>query len=83
MAESYYVKHGMGHDALLRCKDCRKLVSFELLQKLGNCTCGNRRVVEIRTLSEEEFADIQSGRIDFPHREEFLAEFAGVDVDGL
>lgn len=81
MPESYYIQHGMGHDALLRCKDCRNLVLFDTLQKLGSCPCGNRKVVEIRTLSAEEFARIKSGELDFPHREEFLKEFSGVDVD--
>ena len=77
--ERYYVDEGMGHDALLRCKDCAALVTFAAIQKLGMCDkCGNKRFSEVTLLNEQEMADIQSGAIDFPYRDQFLAEFAAV-----
>lgn len=72
----YYTDLGLGCDALLRCKDCRSLVTKDTLTRLGSCACGCRRVVEITTLTEDEMAQIQSGAIDFPHRDLFLAEFS-------
>lgn len=77
----YYEALGQGCDAIVRCKDCQVLVLEGTIKKLGSCVCGNRRVGEVRTLSEQEYADIQSGKIDFPYRAEFLKEFAGVDID--
>lgn len=75
----YYEDLGVGCDWITRCKDCQRLVTADVIEKVGSCPCGNRRMMEIRTLSEEEMAKIQSGEIDFPHREKFLAEFAAVD----
>jgi hypothetical protein len=77
----YYEDMGAGCDWIVRCKDCRTLRTAAQVEKLGSCICGNRKVVEVRTLSEQEMADIQSGKIDFPHRDKFLAEFAAVDVE--
>lgn len=71
----YYTALGRATDFLLRCKDCRQLVLVEKLVKDGCCPCGNKRVAEITTLTEQEQADIASGVIDFPHRAAFLAEF--------
>lgn len=72
--ERYYVGLGLGTDAILRCKDCRKLQLLENLTKLGSCECGNRRVVEVTTLTPDERAYVET--LDFPHKAEFLAEFA-------
>lgn len=72
----YYEALGRGHDYLLRCKDCQKLVTFETLAKLGCCDgCGTRKVGEITILSEEEMASIVNGTISFPDSDKFLAEF--------
>ena len=77
--ERYYVDEGRGHDYLLRCKDCKGLVTFDAIKKLGACDkCGNKRFTEITLLQEQEMADIQAGTIDFDGREQFLAEFAAV-----
>lgn len=82
--ERYYVDEGRGHDDLLRCKDCQALVLFQVITKLGCCpgtegqACGNKRFTEIVLLNEQEMADIQSGKIDFPNRDLFLKEFAAV-----
>lgn len=72
----YYEDLGSATDWIVRCKDCRKLQTAAQLQNYGSCECGNRRMSEIRTLSEQEMADITNGVIDFPHRDKFLAEFA-------
>jgi hypothetical protein len=72
----YYEELGWAHDLLLRCKDCQGLVTYEAISSLGCCNlCGNKRCAEITILSEEEMAKIQSGEIDFLHRDKFLAEF--------
>ena len=77
--ERYYVDEGRGHDDLLRCKDCQKLVTYQVITQIGCCDkCGNRRFTEITLLNDEEMAAIQSGAIDFPYRELFLAEFSAV-----
>lgn len=76
----YYDDLGRGHDYLMRCKDCRALVTFETIRNLGCCNlCGNRRFGEITILSEKEMADIQSGAIIFPDSDKFMAEFKGVE----
>lgn len=79
--ERYYVAEGRGHDNLLRCKDCQGLVTFEVIGKMGCCDkCGNKRFNEITMLTGEEMASIQDGTIDFPDREKFIKEFAGVSA---
>lgn len=76
---NYYEDLGRAHDCLLRCKDCKALVTYQTITKLGSCDkCGNKRFVEITLLSEQEMADIQSGVIDFPARDKFLKEFTPV-----
>jgi hypothetical protein len=78
--DPYYVGMGQGHDNILRCKDCQALVTIETIQLRGMCDkCGNGKFGEIRLLNQEEMDNIRSGKIDFPARERFLAEFAGVE----
>lgn len=78
---AYYEDLGRGHDNILRCKDCQKLVTYEVITKIGMCDgCGNRKFTEIKLLNEKEMEEIKSGAIDFPDRDRFLAEFAGVEV---
>lgn len=74
--ERYYTALGRACDALLRCKDCKRLVTHARLAALGSCPCGNRRVVEITTLSVWEWLRIRLGLLDFPYRQQFLAEFS-------
>ena len=72
----YYEDLGRGHDYLMRCKDCKRLVTFEVITKSGCCpSCGNRRVVEITTLTFWEWLKIRVGVISFHNRREFLKEF--------
>ena len=78
--ERYYVDKDRGHDYLLRCKDCQKLVAFAAIKQSGMCDgCGNKRFTEITLLSDKEMADIRSGVIDFEDRELFLEEFVPLE----
>ncbi len=73
----YYVDKGRGHDYLVRCKDCRRLVTCDKLFKDGATPCcGNRKVVEVRGLTPWEWFKIRIGFIDFPDRSLFLKEFS-------
>ena len=72
----YYEKYGVAIDGIVRCSDCRSICLISEIKKVGSCSCGCKRVREITTLNEEEMARIQSGEIDFPHRDEFLEEFS-------
>lgn len=76
--ERYYVDLGRAHDYLMRCKDCRRLVLFSKLQSFGSCSCGNKRVAEITTLTFWEWVRIRFGLLRFPDSEKFLKEFAHV-----
>lgn len=77
--ERYYVAEGRAHDYLMRCKDCQKLVTFAVITKLGSCDgCGNKRFTEITLMTEDEMNSLTDGTIDFPDKDQFLAEFAGV-----
>lgn len=75
----YYHGSGQAHDHLLRCADCKALVPLTTLKSLGCCTCGCKRVKEITTLSDAE--QILVAELDFPHKAEFLQEFAPVVLD--
>jgi hypothetical protein len=75
----YYHDLGRACDYLLRCKDCKALVLASDLSRRGVCICGCKRVTEIVTLSEDEHAQIASGALDFPYREQFLAEFSAIE----
>ena len=77
-ARPYYEKLDKACDAIVRCNDCRRLVTHAAI--IGNkgttpC-CGTRRVREVRTLGPWEWLKLRLGLIDFPYRAEFLKEFA-------
>ncbi len=77
---NYYEDMGRAHDYLMRCKDCQHLVTFVTIQKMGMCDyCGNKRFTEITLLRQEEWDALNNGDIDFPDKELFLKEFAGVE----
>ncbi len=78
-AVPYYVDLNRACDAVVRCNDCRKLVTSAQINANRGVTpcCGSRKVREIRTLKFwSEWLPIRLGLIDFPHRAEFLKEFA-------
>lgn len=77
-ARPYYEDLGVGHDALMRCDDCKRLVLYADMmarQGLTPC-CGTRKVKEIRALSVWEWIKVRLGILDFPYRDKFLAEFS-------
>ena len=71
----YYEALGQAHDQILRCKDCQRLVVYRHLIKHARCICGNRRMMEITTLTIWEWVRIRLGLIRFAYRKEFLSEF--------
>lgn len=75
--DTYYTRRGLACDALLRCKDCQRLVTHAALADAGGCPrCGTKYVTEVKTLSILEWLKIRFGVLDFPFRKEFLAEFS-------
>ena len=74
----YYNKLNRASDFILRCKDCRALVTRETIGKIGSCQCGNKRFAEITTLNDAEM--VQVSALDFPYKAEFLAEFSPVEA---
>ena len=73
--QRYYTALGRACDWIFRCKDCQRLVTAETLRRLGSCPCGNKRVLEVTTLSTWEWLKIRVGILRFPHRADFLREF--------
>ena len=63
-------------DPVLRCTQCKQLIKRLYLQSNGACSCGCRRVSEVRTLSEEEFEKLKEVYPDF------AAVFQPVAEDG-
>lgn len=77
-ARPYYEEMGKAHDDLLRCNECGKLVTYQVLMAnhgMTPCRCATRRVREVRQLTTWEWLKIRVGWIDFAHRAEFLKEF--------
>ena len=75
-ARRYYEDLGRAHDYLMRCKDCQKLVDYEKITKRGVCKCGNKRFIEITTLTLWEWIQIKVGLIRFKDRKLFIKEFS-------
>lgn len=73
--KTYYESLGEGSDKILRCQDCKRLILHSYLVQKGSCKCGNRRMIEVRTLTLWEWFKIWTSIIDFPNRDRFLAEF--------
>lgn len=75
--ERYYSNSDRAHDLLLRCNECKRLVTFEQLVKKGACPkCGTRRVTEIVGLTLWEWLRIRLGLLRFPDSDKFLKEFS-------
>ncbi len=72
--KTYLEDKGLGHDSILRCGKCLKLILMEDIKKHGQChLCGSSKVTEVRTLTDEEKLEVE--KMDFPFKEEFLKEF--------
>ena len=72
-----YSKDGPFKDPIVRCDSCRKIVQVKVLKKIGKCPCGNLRVKNLQTLTEEEMEKCKSWGID----PVFLGLFTPVDED--
>lgn len=71
----YYEKLGQSCDWVVRCHDCKRLITAETIHTRGQCpACANTRVEEVRTLSFWEYLRIRVGLLRFPHWREFLKE---------
>jgi hypothetical protein len=72
----YYEKYDQLCDWIVRCDDCRTLVTTETIHQTGCChKCGSHKFKEPRTLSPWEWLKIKIGLLRFPHSAEFLASF--------
>lgn len=77
-ARPYYEDLGQQCDWVVRCDDCKVLVTAAQIHAAGGCwKCGCNVLREVRTLSTWEYFKIWIGIIDFPHRRAFLDAFAG------
>jgi DNA-directed RNA polymerase subunit RPC12/RpoP len=72
--QTYLDKKGLGHDSILRCSKCQKLVLMDDIKKNGQCHyCGSSKLNELRVMSDVEKQEVE--KMDFPYKEEFLGEF--------
>lgn len=63
-------------DPVVRCMSCGQLLLIDSISKNGCCLkCGNKRVTNVRTLTEEEMAKLKERGVS----EDFLREFEEVD----
>lgn len=63
-------------DPIVRCMACSQLIVMGSLTKTGCCPkCGNKRVTDVRTLTEDEMDRCRNKGIS----EDFLKEFKEVD----
>lgn len=60
-----YSKEAPFMDPVVRCDGCQKLVRVAFLQEKGGCICGNKRVKELRHLSQEEYNSLKAEFPDF------------------
>lgn len=50
-----------GADPVVRCMSCSELLTVPSMKKLGCChKCGNKRVTNVRTLSEKEMDKLKA-----------------------
>ena len=71
-----YSKDGPFSDPVVRCDGCHTLVQTKKLQSIGCCPkCGNTRVRNVKTISGEEWKELQDWGIDT----DFLALFADAE----
>jgi hypothetical protein len=72
-----YSKDGPFDDPVVRCEGCKGIVKLEVLHNKGACVCGNRRVRNLTTLTEDEMEKCKKWKID----PVFLSLFAPVDEE--
>lgn len=63
-------------DPVVRCMSCSQLMLIGSVKKSGCCPkCGNKRVTNVRTLTEEEMGKLKDKGVS----QTFLDEFEGAD----
>ena len=71
-----YSDDGPFTDPIVRCCDCKAIVTRVDIKKLGMCgKCGNKRVRKISVLSETEMKELKENGVD----PVFLALFGEID----
>lgn len=74
--EGKYGKEAPFNDPVVRCDSCKNLIFTDKLKKIGKCPhCGNRKVREVRHLTESEMHVLHGSDID----PDFIAMFAPVE----
>lgn len=71
-------------DPIVRCMSCSQLMLVGSIAKTGCCPkCGNKRVTDVRTLTDDELKRLRTERMrEKGVTEEFLSEFQEVpDAD--
>lgn len=67
-AVSKFSHDGPFSDPVIRCDSCNRLILSEEIKKAGMCECSNVKVKNIRTLNEQDRAQIQQwvddGKVD-------------------
>ena len=77
-AEQKYGKEAPFADPVVRCDSCNNLVFVDKLKKLGVCPhCGNRKVREVRHLSQSEIDVLKGSDID----PDFISLFQPLEVN--
>ena len=68
IATDRYSHDGEFVEPLVRCDSCAKLIFLQQLTKRGMCECGNTRVRNVRSLTEDELETarewVEQGKLD-------------------
>ena len=76
MGVEKYSKEAPFEDPIVRCCECNKIVIKLKLKEQGMCPyCGNRRVRNVLTMSDEEMTKLKDQGVDTA----FIALFEGVE----
>lgn len=72
-----YDKAAPFNDPIVRCDSCHKVVVRQHLHIMGSCPyCGNRKVRNVLTMTEEEMHQLKKWQVD----PEFIALFEGIEL---
>ena len=53
------------HDPVVRCYECKKIQLLKDMKDFGCCSnCGARKIAKLRTITEEELAQIKEWGVD-------------------
>jgi DNA-directed RNA polymerase subunit RPC12/RpoP len=64
-------------DPVYRCDSCQKIITLDILHKIGCCNhCGNKRVRNVTVFDENEMNQMKSWGLD-----EFLAGFECIPLE--